>query len=527
MRRKWWLVVAIVLVVLGAEGVSLRAAPLAQGTIHVVQPNESWEVIAWQHTMSLDLLLRSNGVVNPGLLTPGLRIFVPTPPTNTIALEPYMMGAQPSLYRVAATYRVSPIVILLASALPRPVAVPGQIVYVPDVPEIAMLPTGLPPTAALPSPTETPSPEPPNPPQPSPSTVEVPEGALRRSLLGIQGHFLIPDEARDDLLDMVAYDLEFGWVKIQVDWSLIEYAPGQYSSILDELDLFMDDALHRGLSVLLSVVKAPDWARPTTEEDGPPSNYQDYYRFLTFLVLRYKYRIQAIEVWNEPNLRREWNGAPLSGAEYVNFLSGASEAIRREGEGIRVISAGLAPTGINDGVTAVDDRVFLRQMYEAGFTDYVDGVGIHPYGWANPPWAQCCGDSGGVPSHNDHPSFYFLNTVQDYHAIQLEYGDTEHQLWATEFGWGSVDGLDIPVPENAPYFAYTDNREQGDYIIEAFRMGQEWDYMGPMFLWNLNVATLAGYEPSQGGYSLLYGNFQRRPAYSLLRDTTVVDDTAD
>jgi LysM repeat protein len=473
MHRKWWLLVAILLVLLGSGGVTLHAAPLAQGAIHIVQPGESWEEIAWRYATPLDLLFESNGVVNPALLAPGQPIFIPAPGSNPISMVPYVMGPNPSIYELAAIARVPTIMILLASGLSRPFAVPGQVVYVPDVQEIAMIPTVLPPTATIPAPTETPSPMPPTASQPSTAiTVEVPEGALRRSLLGIQGHFLIPEAARDRLLDMVAYDLEFGWVKVQVDWSLIEYAPGQYSSILDELDLFMDDALHRGLHVLLSVVKAPDWARPTTEEDGPPANYEDYYHFLTFLVLRYKYRIQAIEIWNEPNLRREWNGAPLSGAEYVSFLAGAAEAVHREGEGIRVISAGLAPTGINDGVTAVDDRVFLQQMYEAGLANYVDGVGIHPYGWANPPWAQCCGDSGGVPSYNDHPSFFFLNTVQDYRAIQLANGDTDHQLWATEFGWGSVDGLDIPVPENAPYFAYTDNREQGDYILEAFRMGQ-------------------------------------------------------
>jgi len=523
MYRKWWVFVIGVLFIFGLGEVRLQAAPHIQSTIHIVQPDETWEEIAWRYGVSVDLLFRSNGVVNPALLTPGQQVFIPRQWGNSVILQPYVMGAAPSLYRLAATSGVSPSVVMLASAMRRPVAVPGQVVYVPDMQQVAMLPTVTPSAPVVPTSTETPSPTafP-----PSPAPVEIPEGALRRSLLGIQGHFLVPDETRNTLLDMVAYDLQFGWVKIQVDWSLIEYAPGQYSSILDELDLFMDDALHRGLSVLLSVAKTPDWARPTTEEDGPPADYRTYYEFLRFLALRYKYRIQAIEVWNEPNLRREWNGAPLSGAEYVAFLAGASDVIHREGEGILVISAGLAPTGINDGVIAIDDRVYFREMYAAGLANYVDGVGIHPYGWANPPWAQCCGDSGGVPSHNEHPSFYFLNTVQDYRAIQLEYGDTEHQLWATEFGWGSVDGLDIPSPEDAPFFVYTDDNEQGNYILEAFRMGQGWDYMGPMFLWNLNIAMFPGYEPNQGGYSLLYGNFQPRPAYTLLRDAQVVDDTA-
>lgn len=344
------------------------------------------------------------------------------------------------------------------------------------------------------------------------------------SRLGIQGHFFIPGEDRRRLLDLIAYDLDFGWVKIQVDWSLVEYAPGQYSSLLDELDLFMDEAHNRGLRVLLSVAKAPDWARVTTEEDGPPSDYSRYYDFLRLLVLRYKYKLDAIEVWNEPNLRREWNGGTLAGAEYVEFLAGAYETIKREDARILVISAGLGPTGVNDGSTAIDDRVYLRQMYEAGIANYADAIGIHPYGWANPPWARCCGDSGGVPSHNEHPSFFFLNTIEDYRAIQSEFGDLERPLWATEFGWGTVDGLGLPVPENAPFFAYTDQGEQAEYILEAYRMAQEWDFMGPMFLWNLNVASLAGFDSSQAGYSILGEDQRPRPAYERLRDTPRVEE---
>jgi hypothetical protein len=326
------------------------------------------------------------------------------------------------------------------------------------------------------------------------------------------------------LLDMVAYQLQFTWVKVQVDWSIIEYAPDQYSIELDKLDAFMQDATTRELYILLSVVKAPDWARATVEEDGPPRDYQEYYDFLRFLIERYSYRINAMEVWNEPNLRREWNGAAMSGGEYVRLLSGAYQTIESMDPRITVISAGLAPTGVTNE-TSIDDRLYLRQMYEAGLAANTDVVGIHPYGWANPPQLRCCNDPSGPPTHNNHPTFFFLNTIEDYRAIQTEFGDSSRQLWATEFGWGTMEGLSLPLPNDQPFFEFVNQEQQSRYIRDAYLMAQQWDFMGPMFLWNLNVATLDGYvDPNQAGYSILIDINHARAAYNVLRDTPKSDE---
>jgi hypothetical protein len=296
--------------------------------------------------------------------------------------------------------------------------------------------------------------------------------------------------------------------------------------MLTALDLFVDDAYNRNLRVMLSVAKAPDWTRSTTEEDGPPVDYNTYYEFLKFLVQRYKFKLSAVEIWNEPNLGREWRGAPLSGSEYVRLLAGAYQTVKSaypEGS-IAVVSAGLAPTGVNDGVNAVDDRTYLRQMYQAGVASYADAIGIHPYSWGNPPWTRCCGNWGGAPSHNEHPTFFFLNTIEDYRSIQAEYGDSGRQLWATEFGWGTMDGLDRAFPPDAPFFSYVSADQQAQYILEAYRMAQEWDFMGPMILWNLNIASIPGSDDNQSGYSIMKQDEKPRPAYERLRDAPKTDE---
>ncbi|NDJ33840.1 MAG: cellulase family glycosylhydrolase, partial [Chloroflexi bacterium] len=356
----------------------------------------------------------------------------------------------------------------------------------------------------------------PEPPPTTPATTGLPD-ELDTSLIGLQGHFVIPDQ-QDMLLDMSAYDLKVGWVKQQVDWAVIEYIPGDYTVYLGALDGFVNGAFDRNMNVLLSFAHAPDWARTTTDQDGPPTNYEDYYRFVTFILNRYKGKVQAVEVWNEPNLRREWVGAELNGASYVELLAGAYPVIKAVDPSIVVVSAGLAPTGVTSDL-AVDDRLYFRQMYEAGVQQHADAIGIHPYGWANPPEVLCCGQPGSGPSHNDHPSFFFLDTIQDYRAIQAEFGDSERPLWATEFGWGTMQSLGLEVPAEQPFFQHVNEQQQAMYIVDAFRLAQTLDYMGPMFLWNLNVATLDGFDPNQAGYSILRDELDRpRPAYEQLRD---------
>jgi hypothetical protein len=105
-----------------------------------------------------------------------------------------------------------------------------------------------------------------------------------------------------------------------------------------------------------------------------------------------------------------------------------------------VVSGGLTSTGINDGVWAIDDRLYLRQMYDAGLRTYCDAVGIHPYGFANPPEVYYTGgDYDPGRGYDDHPSFFFRNTMEDYYQIMQANDDGVKRLWATEFGWGTVD----------------------------------------------------------------------------------------
>ena len=354
---------------------------------------------------------------------------------------------------------------------------------------------------------------------PPPSFPQYEGPPLLKDKIGVQIH-IHREDSRPILRHLQA--LGVGWVKVQVSWKLYQPYPDAYAEDrLAELDSLVEAAVNNNIKVLLSVSKAPEWSRPTTELDGPPTDYALFRNFMTFLGNRYQDRVTAYELWNEPNLQREWNGSPLSASDLTRLIATGAEGLRQADPQTIIISAAPATTGINDGIMAVDDRQFLQGMLEAGIGDVVDGIGVHPYGWANPPDSSSNAPDPSIPTHNNHPSFFFKDTFDDYKNLLAEYG-VQDQLWVTEFGWGSFDhitdedGDPSQPPTGVEFMNDVDEWEQAVYLLRALELGQQDSSIGPMIIWNLNFGPLLGNEYSETGYSILRPDGSRRPAYRAL-----------
>lgn len=352
-------------------------------------------------------------------------------------------------------------------------------------------------------------------PTPGPPPFPTYDGApLQSDQIGVQIH--LHREALNPMLNHVTA-LGAGWVKVQVSWKVYEPAPGEYDAWrFRELDHLVSGAAGRDLNVLLSVAKAPEWSRSTTEMDGPPDDFAAFGRFMQYLAARYEGNLAAYELWNEPNLRREWNGASLGPESFVELLRLGADGVRAGDDQALVIAGAPATTGINDGQTAIDDRVYLQGMLAAGAGDVVDGLGVHPYGWANPPDASAADVEQVAPTHNNHPSFFFADTLRQYRTLLEQSGHAELPLWVTEFGWGSFEGMGAPPPPEAAFMAHVSEWQQAEYTLRALEMGQAQPGVGPMFLWNLNFAPTLGAGFSESGYSVLRPDGSRRPVYLAL-----------
>jgi spore germination protein YaaH len=340
---------------------------------------------------------------------------------------------------------------------------------------------------------------------PAAVAVAAPRGSFG---YGVQAHFLSQDHGQ--VINAIR-GMGFSWAKQQVRWEFHEPSRGQYS--FGELDRMVDACNANGISVLFSVVVAPKWA--TSGGNHYPANYEDFWRFMGALVGHFKGRVKAYEVWNEQNLQREW-GAPLNASAYVQLLSGAYRAIKAADPSAIVVSGAPTPTGMNDGITAVNDRIYLEQMYQAGLARYSNAVGVHPSGFANPATSRFPEGNDPARGYDDHPSFFFRSTMEDYRNIMVKYGDGGKKLWPTEFGWPTVENLGVPP---APGYAFANDVNEGrqaEYLVQAYQMGRNWGWVGVMFLWNLNFGPVSGAADEKAAYGIIRPDWSLRPAYGAL-----------
>jgi polysaccharide biosynthesis protein PslG len=330
--------------------------------------------------------------------------------------------------------------------------------------------------------------------------------------VGVQGQFIGPD---GDAGIKLAAELGVGWIKQQIDWNSIESARGRYA--WDELDHLVAEAQTYGLKIMFSVARAPGFSRPEpVEEDGPPTDFAIFHDFMAALSSRYRGRVAAYELWNEPNVRREWRGFDLSAAKFVELIQQGSSGVREGDPGAIIISGAPAVTGIDDQINAIDDRAYLREMIAAGVAAYVDAIGAHPYGAGNPPDERAADATHIRSGFNAHPSFFFLDTLEDYHAIMIE-AQIDKPIWVTEFGWPSIERFGEVDTSGWEYAREVTEQNQAAYLLRAIALRRERAWLGPLIIWNLNVAPLLGPEPSESAYSLLRPDGSQRPAYKQLR----------
>lgn len=410
---------------------------------------------------------------------------------------------------------------------PKPRSTESAATTTPSLTETTVSPTTTPSPTATATATNTNTPEPPpSPLEFVPPPEELPQ--LQQSRMGIQIH---PNISEEDWRFMIgeAQKLQFGWIKMQVPWNLLEPRPGQYDPLFYAYALRVQDANVNGFQVLLSFVDAPQWARPAGAREGfngPPADPQTLANFITAFMNETKpqdRRVAAVEIWNEPNLRdREWDGASLDGGTYMQYFAAGYNAVKAIDPSITVITAGLAPVGDLDG--AVSDRRFLQQMYDAGLAQYDAQIGIHPYGWGNAPDERCCIEGRGW---GDNPVFFFQDTIYAYIDI-IQRNNDDAKLWITEFGWGTYKGVGIngadvaPPPAGAEFFDLISLEQQAQYTLRAFELVQQSplsDWVSVSFLWNLNFAALpfvVEQRQEQAGYSLLDASTQPRLVYWYL-----------
>lgn len=350
---------------------------------------------------------------------------------------------------------------------------------------------------------------------------------------GIQAHSLVPGVDPGYGLGVTRDKLGLYWAKLQVRWYVIEPAPGQYDWTV--LDNAINAACERGVRALLSVVAAPTWTQanplPAPEgQEAPPDDFNLYANFVAMMVDRYAGKFQAIEIWNEPNLEREWNtAAGVNADQFAQMVNATAAVIRARNPNIIIVSGAPAPTGINcrgsfpnctpEGrVIVVDDVSFMQQFIAAGGLNNVDCVGIHSNGSNLPPItdAYALGSDANYkfkgPWANPHYSWTLRSQIEAY----LKILPADKPLCMTEFGYASP--LDGVYPPGYDFAQDVTEEQQGAYIAQAFDYMRGTGRVKLAFLFNLDYAQLGG-DPSVDDnaiFSIINRQGIPRPAFDVI-----------
>ena len=208
----------------------------------------------------------------------------------------------------------------------------------------------------------------------------------------------------------------------RVTWPYLQPARDQWN--FKTLDRFVGDAQRRGVKVLLVLAHSPQWAsaRPTEASAyglgvaSEPAQLADWVAYVRTVAARYKGRIEAYQVWNEPSDRQHYSGTLQ---QLVELTCEARRAIRQEDPAALVVAAGTAGGGHH-----ID---YQEQFLAQGGKDCIDVMAHHFY----------------VPRHGAEA---MVPQIRQVRAAMQRQGVGSMPLWNTETGWwiAATDGTPEP-----------------------------------------------------------------------------------
>lgn len=249
---------------------------------------------------------------------------------------------------------------------------------------------------------------------------------------------------------------------------------------------FINAAHANGFRILVGLVG---------EKDQLATNFDAYSaQFSQFAAEMAKAGADAIEVWNEPNLDREWPNGQINGANYVKLLASAYNAIKSANPNTLVISGAPAPTGYAGAAGCIpalcNDDVFMQQMAAAGAANYMDCVGLH-YNEGIVPPSQTSADPRG-----EYPTYYFGSMLNRGYSL---FGGKP--VCFTELGYLSPEGMGAAIPASFAWAGNTTLGQHATWLAQAASAAATSGKVAIMIVWNVNF-TRWDSDP-MGGYALI------------------------
>ena len=236
-----------------------------------------------------------------------------------------------------------------------------------------------------------------------------------------------------------------------VTWPYLEPERGRWTfSVLDRM---VAEAAEHRTKVLLVLAHSPAWAsaRPTEASgykpgfSAEPKDMADWRNYVRTVAERYKGKVEAYQIWNEPSDKVHFSGTVQ---QIVDLTCEAYRIVRSVDPAAKIVSAGSAGGGRH--------IQYLNDFLGAGGAGCVDVVAHHFY----------------VPRFGPEEMVPLIRQVRD---VMRRQGVAHLPLWSTEAGWwiANTEGLpDHDIVAKGGWRKLDANQELGAVIQRAFLLAR-------------------------------------------------------
>jgi hypothetical protein len=321
---------------------------------------------------------------------------------------------------------------------------------------------------------------------------------------GVQVHVLWDSVSRAEMVEQLDAAKASGATVVRVDvgWSTLEKnRKGEFDrAYLAKIDTVIRTLERRRLKPLLVLVGTPCWASSAPPplkrscsgewwkrgvDRFPPRAATDYANAMVRLARRYRERVAAWEIWNEPNTVDFWRPAPSARA-YAALVRATYARVKAASPRSMVLAGSLAGA----------DAAFTRALYAHGIRDHFDAYSIHPYA-PSPDWRGDAKQSytSGVPAIR---------------AATLAWRDAR-PLWLTEVGWNTS------AVRGAPFWrSGVSEATQATYLTRAFALLKRWPYVR-VAVWYVERDRNADPFDYLGNFGLERYDGTRKPSFAAMQ----------
>lgn len=285
---------------------------------------------------------------------------------------------------------------------------------------------------------------------------------------GVHAHLTRQDEHSFTQDELKLYQqAHIGWLRTGFVWASLERKDGQWD--FERCDDVVEQCNRAGVQIMGLLHGAPQWAEPVVD------NLDHWRDFVRTTVTRYKGRVPAWQIWNEPNLKQFWKNP--NPEHYAALLKVSYDEIKKIDPDALVVW----------GATSQLDWPFLKTALPLSNGKF-DVMAVHPYGYGDPR----------------APEAYIADCIADLNKLLRITGVGERPIWFTEWGWPSHRGQ-----------RGMSDRQQGQYIARAYITALQAGLQRGF--WYEFQERAEADEVNEDAFGMVEYNLKPKPAYHSYR----------